>query len=416
MKTSKTLVLGILVSCAPSAAWAQQFGTGTGFPLGEKSRVHTGLDMTVMFDSNSNRFDDANAPADGQREDWKGIIRPSLGVNVPGTSLELDLLGHVSVMRYFGAGNAQADTTFGGDLSTKLRLGSKDSIIGFLLENQFVRTPVFLDTPGTVASDERRFQLWHNRGQALFTIRPGGRALEFDIGYGLLLNGYDDLPVGTTHRGIFEARWKFFPKTAFVFHADFGYFNPTNQINQTTFSSTPLNVYLGAIGQVTSKLNAEVTVGYGDTLSTEGGNYTTRGPIGNLIVTYMFSEGTNLSLGYRRQIMPVVVVNSYSSDAPFAKFTLGVFGRLRFTLFGEYQFRRYARSAELPDADRTNVHVAIGDARAEYWFFEWLNASVGYRLQLQSPTQDLAAVSADQQVFFQDFTRHQVLFNVGLRY
>lgn len=412
MRISGTFILGALVCAMPAAATAQ-VGAATGFPIGEKSRIHTRLDTSVVYDSNSNRFDSSSP--DGDRGDWKGIVRPGIGVKVPGSSVDLDLLGRVSIMRYFGVGSSNSETTFGGDLTTRLRLGSKDSIIGFRLDNQFVRTPVFLDEPGTVSSDERRFRLWHNRGQALFTIRPGGRALEFDVGYGLLLNGYDDLPVGITHRGIFEARWKFFPKTAFVFHADAGYFHATSQTNQTTYSAIPINIYLGAIGQVTSRLNAELTVGYGDTLSSEGGNFTTRGPIGNAILTYMFNQSTSLSLGYRRRIMPQVVVNSFSSDAPFLKFSMGLFSRLNFSLFGEYQFRRYARSAELPDAPRTNTNVAIGDARVEYWFFAWLNASVGYRLQIQSPS-GAAPVSADGQVFFQDFTRHQVLFNVGLRY
>jgi len=328
--------------------------------------------MMVGFDSNSRRFDAANNPnPDGQLSDWKGILRPSLGVNVPGSSVQLDLLGQVSIMQYFGTGSEPSDTVFGGDLTTTLRLGSEDSFLGFLIENQFVRTPVFLDTPGTVASDERRLPLWHDRGRAVFTLRPGGRALEFDLGYGLLLNGYDDLPVGTTHSGIFEARWKFFPKTAFLFHADVGYFNPTNQTETTTFTAIPLHVYFGAIGQVTSRLNAEVTLGYGDTLSDGGGNFTTRGPIGNIIATYNFSDATSLSVGYRRTVMPEVVVNSYSADMPFLKFQLGLFGRLRLSLYGDYQYRRYGRSARGDlTAARVSTHGFVSKESVEEGAFE----------------------------------------------
>ncbi|CAN0580315.1 unnamed protein product, partial [Laminaria digitata] len=172
----------------------------------------------------------------------------------------------------------------------------------------------------------------------------------------------------------------------------------------------------GAIGQVTTKLNAEITLGYGDTLSDGGGNFTTRGPIGNLILTYAFSPETNLSLGYRRQIQPEVIVNSFSSDAPFLKFTMGFFGRLKLSLFAEYQFRKYARANNNNGVvgDRTDVQVAIGDARVEYWFFSWLNASVVYRLQLQKPQTVTSPIATN--VFFQDFSRHQVFFNVGFRY
>ena len=427
------IIIGLILGTAPTAAFAQDYGTGTGFPIGDKSRIHTGLDLGVGFDSNSLRVDNARDDQ-GTKADWKAIIRPGVSIDVPGTSVELSLRGQLTIMQYFGTGGLDGDqyseTTFGGDIVGRLRLGSKDSFIGFSLENQLVRTPVFMEEPGTIPSDERRFPLWHNRGKALFTLRPGGRALELDIGYGLEASIYNfsrtidganvdgSIPYGFIHSGIFEARWKFFPKTAFVFHADVGYFTASNQseaggTSPSTFDAIPIHVYVGAIGQVTTKLNAEITVGYGDTLSSEGGNFTTRGPIGNLIVTYAFNERTSLSLGYRRSVQPEVIVNSYSSDAPFARFKLGLGGRMAFSLFGEYQFRKYARSGTVPNGDRIDVGVAIGDARVEYWFFPWLTAALAYRLQVQNPEQ---ATSLPDNVFFQDFVRHQVFMNVGLRY
>lgn len=424
----KLVFIGALLGAAPTSALAQQYGTGTGFPIGEKSRIHTGLDLSMVYDSNSLRA----APGDSTRADWKGIIRPSLAVNVPGSSVQLDLQGRLSIMQYLGRGTLGtdqfSDTLFGGDVTTDLTLGSKDSLIAFTLKNQLVRTPAFMDDPGTVTSDERRFPMWHNRGQAFFTIRPGGRALEFDVGYSLTVDAYDSLdrtgdggtttalPTGFTHRGLFEARWKFFPKTAFVFHGDVGYFTSSNTEvteGQSTFDGIPIRVWFGAIGQVTTKLNAEITAGYADTLSDGGGNFTTRGPIGSLILTYGFNDRTQLSLGYRRRISPVVVLNSFSSDAPFARFTLGLGGRLSFTLFGEYQFRKYARAGTRENGERADVQVATADARVDYWFFPWLTAGMGYRLQVQNPED---GVALPDNVFFLDFVRHQVFANVGLRY
>lgn len=421
------VIISALMGAAPSTAFAQQYGTGTGFPIGEKSRIHTGLDLTMVYDSNSLRA----APGDSTRADWKGIIRPSVGVVVPGSSVRLNLQGRLSIMQYLGRGTLGtdqfADTLFGGDVTTDLTLGSQDSIISFTLKNQLVRTPAFIDDPGTVTSDERRFPLWHNRGQAYFTIRPGGRALEFDVGYSLTIDAYDSLdrtpdggtttalPTGFTHRGVFEARWKFFPKTAFIFHGDAGYFTAsnTNPVVRATFDGIPIRIWLGAIGQVTTKLNAEITAGYADTLSDGGGNFTTRGPIGSLIFSYAFTEQTQLSLGYRRRISPVVILNSFSSDAPFARFTLGLGGRLSFSLFGEYQFRKYARAGNRETGDRANVQVVTGDARVDFWFFSWLSAGLGYRLQIQSPEDGLVLPN---NVFFLDFTRHQIFANVGVRY
>jgi hypothetical protein len=426
MRCSKT-ILCILMGATPSWAWAQNTGTGTGFPIGEKSRIHTGIDMAVGYDSNSLRFNNADERSKG---DWKAIIRPGVSVDVPGTSVELMLRGQLSIMQYFETGGLDADeysgTVFGGDLVGRLRLGSKDSIIAFSLENQLVRTPVFMDELGTVPSDERRFPLWHERGKALFTLRPGGRALELDVGYGIEASIYNfsrningsqvdgSIPYGFIHSGIFEARWKFFPKTAFVFHGDVGYFTAGNQAGAvSTYDAIPIHIYLGAIGQVTTRLNAEITVGYGDTLSSEGGNFTTRGPIGNLIATYNFNESTNLTLGHRLSIQPEVIINSYWSYARFVRFHVGLVGRLALSLYGEYQFRKYARSGTVDGGDRIDVHGGIADARVEYWLFPWLNAAVTYRLQIQNPRQ---ATSLPDNVFFQDFVRHQVFMSVGVRY
>lgn len=414
-RLTNIFVPALLLCAAPLSAQAQ-FGTTTGFPLGEKSRIHTGIDMTVGYDSNSKRFNTDNAPADGQLGDWQGILRPSLAVQVPGSSVQLDLLGQANIMRFLGTGSEPADSEFGGNLTGRLRLGSKDSFLGFRVENQLVRTPVFLDDAGTFASSERRFKMWHNRGEALFTLRPGGRALEFDLGYGLLANMYDILPTGLTHTGIFEARWKFFPKTAFVFHGDIGTFKPgTNRPNKT-LSALPIHIYMGAVGQVTAKLNAEITAGYGDTLTDGGGAASKRGPIGNLILTYVFGPDTRLSLGYRRQIAPEVVVNSVSSDTPFASFTIGLMGRLRLSLYGSYQWRRFGAFEAVGSTlanQASSAQIAVADARAEYWFFSWLNASVGYRLQTQALAAD---ASPELKNYLQDFTRHNVYFNVGLRY
>ncbi len=418
MRRLTQFLLPAVLCAAPLTAQAQ-FGTTTGFPLGEKSRIHTGVDMSVGYDSNSKRFDTDNAPQDGQLGDWLGIIRPSIGVNVPGSSVELDLLGQANIMRYFGTGSEPAENEFGGNITTKLRLGSPDSFLGFMVENQVVRTPVFLDEAGTIASNERRFKMWHNRGEALFTLRPGGRALEFDLGYGLLANMYDTLPTGLTHSGIFEARWKFFPKTAFVFHGDIGTFTPGTNVANNTKSALPIHVYMGAVGQVTARLNAEITAGYGDTLTEGGGASSKRGPIGNLILTYVFGPDTRLSVGYRRQIQPEVVVNAVSSDTPFVNFTVGLMGRLRLSLYGSYQFRRLGefQAQTLEVVDPTSAQIAVADARAEYWFFSWLNASIGYRLQSQSVA-DAATVPSGglATAYLQDFSRHQVYFNLGLRY
>jgi hypothetical protein len=396
----------ILMVGGARVASAQNYGAGMGFPIGEKSRIHTNLDLGVAFDSNPSRLDNqGTAPDPGTKSDWRGLIRPGLVIDVPGSSVMLNLRGQATILQYFGAGTA-SETTFGGDVGARLQLGGDDSFLSFKLEDTLVRTPAFLSEPGTIASDERRFREWNNRGTARITLRPGGRALEFDLGYLNEMVIYDNLPASQRHGGLFEARWKFLPKTALVFHTDISTFQPVSDPLNTTLSATPLRVTLGLVGQVTSKLSAEATVGYEDLFSEDADN-SIRTVIGNGVLTYSFSEISAISAGYRRRVFPVVVLNGYTSDAPFVQAKLGIGGRLIFSLYGQYEFRSYVGDI--------GVQVATGDASVEYWFFEFLNASLGYRLMYQNPNQDVPMPAAGT-AFLQDFSRHQVMFNIGLRY
>jgi len=422
MRNSIVLVAALAI---PGTSFAQTFGTGMGFPLGEKSRVHTNLDLGVGFDSNPRRFDSnpairsvEGAPADGKLSDWRTIIRPSLAVDVPGNSVKLGLDAGLSINHFFGVGTNPALTRFGGNVGAELQLGSDNSFLSFKLEDQLVRTAAFLDAPGTVGADEIRFPEWNNRGTARFTLRPGGRALEVDIGYMNELQIYDGtLPRSQRHGGLLEARWKFLPKTALVFHADVSTFNVWNDEN-TAFQSSdalPLLITLGLVGQVTTKLTGELTLGYEDTLS-ERSFASSRTVVGNAVVTYQFNDTTSFSVGYRRRARPIVVMNSFFSDAPFAQFKVNVGGRLVISGLGQYEFRNYAPVVD--GGDRLAVGVAIADARVEYWFFQWLSAAVAYRALFQNPSDEAKAVLGDPNFapYLQDFSRHQALLMVGLRY
>lgn len=409
MKKSATLGLASLLMVTATSASAQHYGATTGFPIGEKSRVHTNLDLSVAYDSNPRRFDNDNTPADGtDLSDWRALIRPGLLIDVPGNSVKFNLVSHLSISQLLGTGPNNRDTAFGTDIGVGLQLGSDTSIVSFRIDNQLVRTPDYIDTPGSIAADEFRAAEWNDRGTARLTLRPGGRALEFDLGYMFMYSNYDDdsgLSAYHRHGGLFEARWKFLPKTAFVFHADVSRFIPFDEVGGTTVPGTPFRLTVGAVGQVTTRLTAELTAGYEDTLADDS-EFTKRGPIGNAILTYAFNQATSLTLGYRRRIQPVVLLNGYSSDLPFAQFSMGIAGRVIFKLYGHYEFRSYS------DEFDSKVRIAVGDARVEYWFFEWLMGAVNYRMIYQEPTGTLT----DPNLLLQDFTRHQVFFLAGFRY
>lgn len=389
----------------PSIAAAQTTAaTNRGFPIGEKSRIHTNFDTAIGFDSNPPRVDPATS-------DWKAHFRPSIEVDVPGSSVDLGLRGQFFIEQFFGTSGQAGDTKFGGDVGARLRLGSEDSVVGFELRDTLARTPSFFAELGTVGADEIRLEQWHNRGLANLVLRPGGGALEFRLGYGNELLLYDQLPKSQNHTANLEAKWKFFPKTALVFGADLGFFSATTVGGSETNRASPLNISLGLQGQITPRLSTMLRVGYGDTFSWSGDFFSTIASenVRTVIVmtdfTYALMPGSSISIGFNRLVRPVILLDSYSSNAPYAKIQLSLMSRLMFGVYGSYEFREFGGAG----AQTGSTQVAMVDTRVDYWFFEFLKGGLVYQLVHQ--TQGDAA-----NPLLEEFTRHQALFTVGLYY
>jgi hypothetical protein len=400
MNTSSLLRLSGVVSLLLASTTA--FASGKGFPIGEKSRVHTNLDLGVVFDTNPDRFTN-------EVSDWRMTVRPGLAVNVPGEHIEFNLGGKVAVDYYFGTGT-QIDRGFvGGDVGLDFRAGSQKSVIGLEVSDHMTRTPSFFANVGTVGAAERRFRQWYNVGNANLVLRPGGGALEVRLGYSNRLSLYDDLPQSQRHGVAFETLWKFFPKTALVFNADLSFFSAENQAGALdTLRSSPYNITLGLRGQLTQRLTAELAAGLGDSLTwntdffSDLATTNQRTVIARVMLAYAIFDSSEIAAGYDRTIVPIIQLNSYSVDSPYLRLKVGIGPRLNFQALGRYEFRNY-------QTDRS-AHLIIGDVRAEYWFFDFLNASLAYQLMFQDPSATTSAAVLD------DFSRHQVLFTVGFRY
>ncbi|MCK6548435.1 hypothetical protein L6R52_21485 [Myxococcota bacterium] len=404
----KTRILGCAAFTYALTVSASAFAQSPtyGFPIGEKSRIHTNLDLGVGYDSNPDR-------RTTNISDWRALIRPGLDVNVPGSGLALDLGAHLAISQFFGV-DQPSDTTFGGSVAAKLRLGRREAPVGFQLENTLVRTPDYLDESGTIAADERLYKQWNNQGKAVLALRPGGGALSFDVGYTNTMSFYDDnaqgqplLPWSQRHGAMFDAKLRFLPKTAAVFHADFSFFSVDEEVGASK-ESTPYNVTLGLVGQVTPRISTHLAVGFGDTLTWDDGFFSAtdasnkRTLIATVEGTYDFTEASRLTIGYRRQVQPVIVLSNFRRDALFAQAQVAIGARLLTKLMAQYEFRNYG------EGDR-DAQLLTGDARIEYWFFEFLQAALNYRLIRQS-------TDAPDPLLLQEYTRHEAFMFVGLRY
>src|SRR5438045_3817168 len=99
MNTKLSLLAAMAALAVPLTARAQTpqnlpatAQTGYGFPIGEKSRIHTALDLGVAYDTNPDRFTSSEMNAGNPGGDWKAVIRPGLNIVVPGKTLSANLL------------------------------------------------------------------------------------------------------------------------------------------------------------------------------------------------------------------------------------------------------------------------------------------------------------------------------------
>jgi hypothetical protein len=225
---------------------------------------------------------------------------------------------------------------------------------------------------------------------------------------------YDDLDNSMQHGALLEARYKFLPKTALVFHGDFTVFDIIGTETQGTLSSTPYNLTLGLIGQVTQRISVDLAAGFGDSLTWSGDLFGELAPenrrtfIATAGAKYQFAERSFVGVTYNRAVLPIIVLHNYIADAVRANLQLGIGGRLIIGAQVGYEHRGYP-------VENGGVHLVIGDARIAYWFFEFLSVAANYRVLFQNSETE-TPVGAAGEAFLEDYVRHQAFLNVTLRY
>jgi hypothetical protein len=237
-----------------------------------------------------------------------------------------------------------------------------------------------------------------------------------------------------------ESRLEFLPKTALIFYADFGIFDPANPVEGrgvSTLGSNPFSVLVGLIGQVTRTLSAEVRAGYGETLVwnrtpdgelqrfEETARTNQRTVIGLASLTWRFLRTANLSLTYQRSIQPTVALSSLIADAVRFRVNWGI-DRLVLGAYAEGQLREFGFQVDTTDPGEEPTQdverepfavLAFGGVKAEYYFLDWLVGGLNYRIMYQSSNdEDRQTPGGTVLPALGEFTRHQVFALVSARY
>jgi hypothetical protein len=196
-----------------------------------------------------------------------------------------------------------------------------------------------------------------NGGAEIIAI-PGGGTLDWRAGYQLQAILFEDTNgVGfnnLTHDVYTKGRWKFRPRTAFLYDGTLRFITYTQPERSATTllnDSTPVRARLGLNGLVTSRLALLGMVGWGSSFYRPGSANSTRqfdsviaqaeakffltanptAPEENASVSLTLSS---LALGYVRDFQNSYLGNYYGSDRGYAKIAYMFAGRLLLSLEG----------------------------------------------------------------------------------
>jgi len=413
------LIIGTSISLLSATAFAD--APNLGFPLGEKSRLHTNLAFGMGYDTNPTRL------KDGAVGGIKSRVSPSVAISVPGSAFSLGLNGGVNVDQFLdstpcGGTGDKTGTCLGGFAGFSLRGGSSTSLLGFEVDGGLVATPTDLFAPpvasadGTTSNevrlmsdlgvDEIEYPAFSFVASPSVILRPGGGALSFRLGYATRILTFEGLGQENKHGGTFEAKLRFLPRTAVVMNGDFSTWTGGNENSSTSHDASPYNVTVGLRGQLTDRLQANLNAGFGDALNALE-NLAQQSPIARTSIRYIFAEEMSLSLGYDRFIENAIRVGSYQSDRGNLKASFRVAERMNLALATSYELRNLANGE--------TAQLALAGVRADYDFFDFLNAGLNYQFASQA-VDETSASSANTEPTLQAYTRQVFMFVLGLKY
>ncbi len=181
-----------------------------------------------------------------------------------------------------------------------------------------------------------------------FVINPGGGTLDWRFGYQARAELFENTSHGEldslTHEASTRGRWKFRPRTAFVYDATLRFTNYMNPIGLR--NNHPMRTRIGMTGLVTPRFGVTGMVGWGasfvDTSNDNTGGQIPQfdSVIGEAELRWFLTANpaaeqsgdvslalSYLSLGYNRDFQPSLISTFYGIDRGFVKFAYFFGGR-----------------------------------------------------------------------------------------
>jgi hypothetical protein len=374
------------------------------------------------FTSNFFRADQRN----GEPEDAMTLhVRPGLAVFNPdyddvALSMGLDL----DVFVPFGSEAVSDKTNLGGRAQVAAAFFPR-STFTLTLNESFERT---LWMRPQVASNANRNR---NSIGADVSFHPGGKALDFTLGYAYDAVRFDDLDRLDTdeHNLRFLSSWRFYPMTYAFLESTLSFAGYTDSRASDADAignlvpAMPLKVYGGLSGYFTERISVLARIGYGNSYLERGENF--ESVIGMAQLSWRFGPRTILHVGFARDF-ELAALGGYSTFMrPYATFTLR-FGELADMNFDiAYDIRSYGAweptAVEVESGTTTPVvsdrNRSEGVLRAglvfDFDISRLLGVTAGYRLE--SLISDYAITTLGQ-TNFTAYDDHRIFVSLNLRY
>jgi len=271
-----------------------------------------------------------------------------------------------------------------------------------------------------------------NRVGADLSFHPGGRALDFTLGYTYELTRYDDLTDLNIDAHIlrFLASWRFYPMTYAFLESSvrlFAYSREASEEEQARpgnfVPGTPLKVYAGLSGYITERLAVLIRAGYGNTfLERDPEDFSSF--IGQLQVSYRISPKAVLHAGAARDFDLAPFGGYKEFFRAYASFTQRIGELAEVSVDLAYDVRTYgewvpsARAGLVPvdpvasDPQRSENFVRAG-IMLDFDLTRLLGATLGYRYE--ALVSDFT-ISTGEFVSFVGFDDHRIYASLNLRY
>ena len=247
--------------------------------------------------------------------------------------------------------------------------------------------------PNTVGNPDANFNQNLLNVGADFTITPGGGTLNWKFGYNGNFDFFDasggQAPFNNFQNTFFtRGEWKFSPKTAVIYDANFALINYQQQ--SVAFNglqnSTPLRTRLGMNGLIGSRFALAAFAGYGGSFAQAPAGWAANAvpqydsAIGQIEAKFFLTANpateqnpndvglsvSNLAIGYNRDFAQSYLGSYYGSDRGYLKCSFFFGGRVLVSIEGGGGAREYPN---IFDHTGTQIHSSFTDGAVDATLF-----------------------------------------------